>query len=182
MTAKPGWVLFGVGLLGLVSISLQLHADGQAAEPAAMPRVAELGWLEGQWVGSMGEAVIEEHWSAPEGNTIIGMFRLVKAPAEGGDPGAARIGFTEFWTVEPGPNGPRLLLRHFSPGLVGWEDKEAPLVFEPVAAGERSITWEVDKPEGTVRLAYPSPDPDTLVAELHEPDGSTPTFTYKRVK
>ena len=157
------------------------------ASPAERPLlvatdIEDLGWLEGRWVGSMGESVIEEHWSAPEGNTIIGMFRLVKAPAEGGDAGAARIGFSEFWTVEPGPHGPRLFLRHFSPGLVGWEDKESPLVFEPVATGERSITWEVEKPEGKVRLAYRSPDPDTLIAELHEPDGSTPTFTYKRAK
>lgn len=171
-----------IGCMGLALMAAEVRSEEVAVAPAAMPEVAELGWLEGRWVGSMGDATIEEHWSAPEGNVIIGMFRLVKAPAEGGDPGAARIGFSEFWTVEPGPNGPRLLLRHFSPGLVGWEDKEAPLVFEPVAAGERSITWQVEKPEGTVRLTYRSPDPDTLIAELHEPDGSTPTFTYKRAK
>ncbi len=182
MKQRRDGVCLLVGMLIALVVLFEANGSEIEPQPAAMSAVAELRWLEGRWVGAMGDATIEEHWSAPEGNVIIGMFRLVKAPVEGGDPGAARIGFSEFWTVEPGPNGPRLLLRHFSPGLVGWEEKEAPLVFEPVAAGERSITWEVDKPEGTVRLAYRSPDPDTLIAELQEPDGSTPTFTYKRAK
>jgi hypothetical protein len=171
------------GFMAVVLLSLTAGvAEGESPMAKAPSlQVADLAWLEGRWVGAMGDAAIEEHWSAPEGNVILGMFRLTRPLEEGGDPAAPRLGFSELWHVEPGPAGPRLLLRHFSPGLVGWEDEDSPLVFEPVASGPRTITWETQKPEGTVRLTYESPDPDILIAKLHEPDGTTPTFTYKRM-
>ena len=173
------WKVGAVVLLSLTAIAT--HGDESTKTTATSLTVADLGWLEGRWVGTMGDAAIEEHWSAPSGNVILGMFRLTPPLKEGADPAAPRLGFSELWTVEPGPNGPRLLLRHFSPGLIAWEDKDSPLVFEPVATGPRAITWETQKAEGPVRLSYASPDPDTLIAKLQEPDGTTPTFTYKRM-
>jgi hypothetical protein len=41
--------------------------------------VEELGWLAGDWVGRTDETFIQEQWSRPEGDSMIGMFRLVAA-------------------------------------------------------------------------------------------------------
>jgi hypothetical protein len=181
MVSRQAWLAVGAAVLLLIAAVGGQAQEEAPAEPVSSIGVTDLAWLEGRWVGAMGDAAIEEHWSAPEGNVILGMFRLTQPLAEGADPAAPRLGFSELWTVEPGPAGPRLLLRHFSPGLVGWEDKDSPLVFEPVATGPRTITWEAQEKTGPVRLTYESPEPDTLIAKLREPDGTTPTFTYKRM-
>jgi len=39
--------------------------------------VAELRWLSGAWRGKNGNEIIEEQWSAPEGNALIGTGRTI---------------------------------------------------------------------------------------------------------
>lgn len=159
----------------LVLSSLAFAAT--AAEAPAPPTVDDLAWIEGRWVGQLGDSTIEEHWSGVDGGTIIGMFRLVSTEKETPN----RIGLYEFWSVEPGDGGPELRLRHFSPGLTAWEEKDAPLVFRLVTHGERTVTWEADEEKGPVRLTYTLAEDDLLVAELLE-EGKTLRFEYRRMK
>ena len=39
--------------------------------------LADLGWLAGDWQMTSGEQCIEEHWTAPSSNALVGMSRTV---------------------------------------------------------------------------------------------------------
>jgi hypothetical protein len=60
-------------LLVLAVIGSLLGRASQAPKPA----LNDLAWLAGSWTGSTGGADMEEHWTAPRGNSMIGMHRDV---------------------------------------------------------------------------------------------------------
>lgn len=165
----------------LLTLSLALAAAPSPAEPppasdAAPPSAAapaDLSWMAGHWRGEMGEDVIEEVWLPAAGGELLGMFRWLK----GGE-----VYLYELFTIEPGPDGPLLLLRHFDPGLVAWEEKGEPYRFEPVSVGEGEATF-VRRANGTL-LTYRRRDDGGLEAVLVD-DGDpakTATFVYRRVE
>lgn len=49
----------------------------QAQAPAAA-EVQRLAWLEGRWSGSKDGVTIEEHWTSPSGDALLGMNKAVK--------------------------------------------------------------------------------------------------------
>jgi hypothetical protein len=59
----------------LLSVSFLLAAQSAAREPLAVERV---GWLQGCWRSTQGEATIEEQWMAPRGGSMLGMGRTVR--------------------------------------------------------------------------------------------------------
>ncbi|MHC4599360.1 MAG: DUF6265 family protein [Planctomycetota bacterium] len=75
----------------------------------------DLDWLAGSWIGEKDGEPIEEHWSRPAGDALMGMFRWVK---EG------KVFFYEFMTIDDGEEGLTLRIKHFNPGLIGWEEKD----------------------------------------------------------
>lgn len=88
---------------------------------AATPsQLDSLAFVAGHWKGPQGATVIEEVWTKPSGDAMIGMFRIVSG-------GKTRM--TEFMAFEQRENGPVLVMRHFGPGLVAREEKDAPLVW-----------------------------------------------------
>ena len=83
----------------------------------------ELAWMAGRWIGEHDGERIEEWWSEPYAGMMLGMFRWHR----GGEPR-----FYELLSMEP--DGMRLAFRikHFAPGLVGWEEKDAAVTFDLV--------------------------------------------------
>lgn len=47
------------------------------AEPVAQPALESLAWLAGSWSGTSRGIEMEEHWTAPKGNTMVGIHRDV---------------------------------------------------------------------------------------------------------
>src|SRR4026208_766576 len=41
------------------------------------PTINDLAWIAGSWTGSTGGVDMEEHWTAPKGNSMIGIHRDV---------------------------------------------------------------------------------------------------------
>jgi hypothetical protein len=103
---------FALALLTLASL------PAFAAPPATLK---DLAFITGHWRAEMGPAVIEEIWLAPEGDSMYSLFRMVQK-------GQTR--FTEFQAFEQRGESPVLLLRHFGPGLIAREEKDAPLVWD----------------------------------------------------
>ncbi|HEY6329445.1 MAG TPA: DUF6265 family protein, partial [Blastocatellia bacterium] len=58
--------------------------------------VAGLSWLAGDWESKIGEAYVEEHWTAASGGTMIGMGRSV---------GGGKTRFFEYLRIETRPDG-----------------------------------------------------------------------------
>ena len=77
--------------------------------------LSDIAWLTGSWIGEKDGDPIEEQWSAPAGDALMGMFRWLK---EG------KVFFYEFMTIDRGEEGLVLRIKHFNPGLIGWEEKE----------------------------------------------------------
>ena len=164
MPARPPLSLLAGSLLGLFLAAAQ--AFGQP------PAAADFAWLTGDWVGEMGGGVIEETWSPPAAGTLVGMFRW--SSEEG-------VRLYELMSIEDTAGGPVLYLRHFSPGLVGWEDKDTPMVFELDAFGERRASFLSTTDEQTTRLTF-SRKAAGLEVELEQIEGaerSEMTFNYE---
>jgi hypothetical protein len=125
-----------------------------AAAPAS---VADLAWIAGTWTGEMEGGTIEEQWSAPAGGAMMGMFRWV----QGG-----KVGIYEFLLFEDTSEGATLRFRHFEPGLIGWEDKDAPLVLKQVAAGPGEAAFEGSDPAKPLKLVYRKTGDRTLTVVL----------------
>ena len=63
----------------------------------------------------MNGSTSEEVWSGPDSGTMMGMYREMKD---------GQTTFYELLVLELRNNTPTLLLKHFDPGLKGWEDKD----------------------------------------------------------
>jgi uncharacterized protein DUF6265 len=92
----------------------------------------DLAWIAGRWVGENGDDRIEEWWSDPYAGTMVGMFRWHQA---------AQPRFYEILTMEP--DGDRVVFRikHFGPGLVGWEEKDDAVTLDLVSSREREAIF-----------------------------------------
>jgi len=71
-----------------------LPMDSTAAKPAK--GIDGLKWMAGSWKGDHDGGLIEEHWTAPNGRSMIGMSRLVIGE---------RTAFFEFLRIEERPDG-----------------------------------------------------------------------------
>lgn len=60
-------------ILAAAVISSLILPSAQAPKSS----LAELAWMAGSWVGTTGGVEMEEHWTAPKGNSMIGMHRDV---------------------------------------------------------------------------------------------------------
>jgi hypothetical protein len=76
--------------LGLIAL-LILSAAAPGAARQAKPTLESLAWIAGSWAGAAGGVEMEEHWTAPKGNTMIGIHR---------DVGKGRTLVFEFLRIE----------------------------------------------------------------------------------
>lgn len=152
----------------LFAMAFPVHA----ADPKPPASVADLAWIAGQWQGTKDGSQLDEHWSAPGGGTMMGMFRWIKN---------GKILVYEFLAIEDGAKGPILTLRHFGAGLVAWEEKDAPLRC-PLAGGGPGEAAFACESEST-RLIFRRMGENGLTVLLEkQKDGKTRTdeFAYTR--
>ncbi len=168
-----------VGTLGGTLYALDANPTAASGSPAIAAAVAPasdggetaasafapLAFMAGTWRGEKGGSSIEEIWRPPDGDNMIGMFRLV---ADGS------VVFYEFMSIEAEASGPVLRIKHFDKGLVGWEEKERSVVFDLARVGDGEAVFEERPPGGPARLIYRLAGPDELVLVLEkEKDGKT---------
>jgi len=132
-----------------------------------------LAFITGHWRGEMKGGVIEEDWSPPEGDNMMGMFRLVKE-GEGV--------FYEFMTIEVAGGKPVLRIRHFSQGLLAWEEKDN---IEEYPLAELTASRAVfENEDGDTRLIYECLTAEALTITLEktkEGKKSQTVFSFHRV-
>jgi Domain of unknown function (DUF6265) len=139
----------------------------QNAKSPADVKLDDLGFICGHNRGELDGAIIDEHWSEVGGDTMIGMFRQIKN-------GKAQM--YEFLTIEQTPAGPVLRLKHFDPGLVGWEEKAQAASYPLVSWKPNEATFE--RPDKTVRLTFRSTSKDTLDVLLEHTGKKPELFQY----
>lgn len=62
-------LFLALAVMGLLS--------GAKANQAAKPALGDLAWMAGSWSGTARAVEMEEHWTAPKGNSMIGIHRDV---------------------------------------------------------------------------------------------------------
>lgn len=163
-------LIFAVPLAVLLVMVLPLHA----ADPKPPASVADLAWMAGHWQGQKDGNPLEEHWTAPDSGTMMGMFRWIKS---------GRVLVYEVLALEDSPKGPVLLLRHFKPGLIGLEEEEknGPLRCPLAGGGPGEVVFACES-EPT-RLTYRRAGENGLNVLLErQKEGKTRTdeFVYTR--
>lgn len=93
----------------------------EAPKAPAAPKftIADAGFLAGTWRGEMNGGVVEEMWSEPQGNNILGTFRWLR---KDGKP----VMF-EMLAITEEDGAVRLRLRHYSAKLGAKEEADKPL-------------------------------------------------------
>ena len=105
----------------LLTISVQanqpfpnvMQADKHAPSPAAT--LDSVAWLAGHWRGEAFGGIVEEVWSPPLGDSMMGAFKLVV-----GD----KVQFYEIETIMAVNASLVFRLKHFGNDLTSWEEKE----------------------------------------------------------
>src|SRR5437870_129008 len=66
---------FSVHLAACLAVAIAFGVDGRAQQRTGVDQVA---WLAGCWEASTPQGIVEEHWLAPRGGTMIGSGRTVR--------------------------------------------------------------------------------------------------------
>ncbi|MEN7537958.1 DUF6265 family protein [Aurantiacibacter flavus] len=123
--------------LKLFVAATALGVVGSPAIAGPPAELADLSWLEGQWVGDgIAGAEAGETWIAAGTAQLGGHFYQL---APNGD-----VMFYELMTIVPDGEGSlALVLKHFNADLSGWESKSATDAerFPLVALGDRKVTF-----------------------------------------
>lgn len=151
--------------LALVNPGIQAASDGSSS-------VADLAWIAGDWVGDSTDTWIQEIWTQPTSDTMIGMFRLI---------GDGQPRFYEFMSIELGDTGPVMRIKHFDPGLRGWEEKDESVIFELRESSTDRAVFESEVKGDPEFLTYER-DGDALTVTLDKPaSDSRSVFRLRRV-
>lgn len=121
-----GWI----GLTALVAMAALAGGMTPPEAPApstnpAMPAsdaFAKLKFLHGCWQLKDGDSQLDEYWSAPAGNCMMGVFRWVKG---------GKATMYELLTITADDQGVIYRMRHFNgPALVPWAmEADGPLTY-----------------------------------------------------
>jgi hypothetical protein len=141
---------------------------------SSIPSVSQLDFLTGNWKFSNEWGDMDEVWSKPSGNCIMCSYRCVKN---------GKIVFYEFVVIEQTSKDsvPVMKLRHFSPGSIGWEDKNNPYLYPLATLTKNKAVFE--RPDRKTILTYERLSENQLKVILEqEKDGkmSTTEFLFTR--
>ena len=149
--------------LCLTSLVVAVLAGAGPADKPSSPTINDLAFMTGGWRAEFNGSTLEEHYTAPSNGSLVGLFRWDTA-------GEPRM--TEHIVIEEHDGGVRLLLRHFNPGLVPWEqeaDGPTTFVLNEVRDGRAVFVSDHAFPK---RIIYNRVQPDRMIARLEgERDG-----------
>ena len=137
---------------------------GEAASPPAT--IEAVAWIAGSWRTEALGGVADEVWSPPNGDTMVGHFKLVSD---------GETQFYELETIREEEGSLILRLKHFNADLTGWEERDETVDFPLVklADGEAYFSGMsfVRIDENTMRVC---------VLQEHDGEMSELEFVYRR--
>jgi hypothetical protein len=120
--------------------------DAAPATPSAsVASLGAVGFLAGTWRGSMGEDFVEEIWSEPHGQSVMGSFRWLR-------PNGTPVLF-EMLLISKEDDALRLRLRHYTATLEAKDEKPMTLKLTESAPNRAVFSAERDA-EGLSRIVY----------------------------
>ena len=148
-------------------------SDTVAASPAST-KLASLSFISGHWQTETGGDQLEEYWSPPAGDSMMGVFRWMKG---------GKVWMNELLTIVDEGEQIVLRLKHFDAKMVGWEEKAESLTLKLVRSSANEAVFEGSKPEKPLRITYRKPGENSLIVVLGSSrDGKPKTdeFNFRR--
>jgi hypothetical protein len=148
--------------------------SGKPPTPAApgSAALANLRFLEGTWRGQQGAFWIEEVWTAPAGNSLMGVARTLRG-ANPVDLELALLHQSEDMLV--------LHLRHFGAAADRLEERGPKIPYRLVRHAEDEAVFEAMGPDDVRRIVYRR-DGDALEVTLEREEGEPLQWRYERVR
>jgi uncharacterized protein DUF6265 len=146
-----------------------VSADTLGAVEPSVAKLDSAAWLVGRWQSPAGEQVTcEEHWSAPAGGAMVGMFRLLSNQ---------RPGLYELLILEEEADGVWMRLRHFSPQMVAREQE--PIKLKLTSATAEKLVFENPADNRPKRVVYALAGDELTATVETERNGQPATFSLK---
>lgn len=121
--------------------------------------IKSLAFMAGKWKTHSAWGDMEENWSEPMGNSMMCAYRCVKD---------GKVVFYEFIVIEQTDTGPVMKLRHFSPGNIGWEDKDKPYEYPLTFLETDKARFE--RPDKKTALTFYRTGPEKMQVILERQD------------
>jgi len=154
------------------------RAGGETSDPAASSatssKLAPLAFISGRWHTEFGGDQLEEYWSPPAGDSMMGVFRWMKG---------GKVWMNELITIVDEGEEIVFRLKHFDAKMVGWEEKGECLTLKLVRSGANEVVFEESKPKQPLRITYRKMGEDSLVVVLESLGDGKPKadeFTFRR--
>ena len=96
-------------------------------------KIEQLQFLTGFWEGEGLGGIVQEQWSTPEANSMIGSFRMIEDGMNN---------FFELLLLEETENGIIYKVKHFSNSFEAWEDKSEFASFQLLKISEDSAYFD----------------------------------------
>ena len=116
---------------GVISAQHTLQLPEGATSPKA--NLEDVAWIEGHWIGEAFGGTAEEIWSAPMGNSMMFVFRLVNDD---------KVSFYESGHIQQLDDSIILQLKHFDGNMRGWEEKDQTIDFKLVKLEPNKVYFE----------------------------------------
>jgi hypothetical protein len=145
------------------SVKVMRLEEGAVSPPANIESIA---WLEGRWVGEGLGGSAEEIIAPAVAGQMMGMFRHLKSDEA--------INFYEFYIFAEHEGSLTLRLKHFSPMLSGWEEREEFVEFPLVALEINAAYFD--------GLTYLLGGDDNLSVGVRIAEDKIATFNYRKAE
>lgn len=112
-------------------VEVRSLTDGEPSPPAMLD---DIRWLAGYWVGEGLGGQSADLIAPPAGGQMMGAFRKLKPD------GAPQ--FYEFYLFAQENDSIVLRIKHFTPEMIGWEEKAEYVEFPLVSIEERAVYFD----------------------------------------
>jgi len=137
------------------------------SKPPQNITLADLQFISGHSRGTLDGGIIDELWSEPAGDSMMGVYRYIKG---------GKVEMYEFMAIQQTANGPVLLLKHFNPGLEGREEKAKVWTYPLIRWSGGEAVFE--SPDKGTRIGYRVTGKGVLEATLEHTGQKTEVFRY----
>jgi hypothetical protein len=161
------------GMIVLLPALWLIPPDPAAAQEGAL---AELSWMAGRWVSESSDQRLEEWWSSPVGNSMVGHFRWIRG---------GRLWITEILSITEAEGEVRFRLRHFDASMHAWEERDDPFIYRMSDRGDGRVEFTIVEPRADrpTRFLFQALPGDSLLVRLEGEEDGRPTtqdFRYGR--
>ena len=130
-----------------------------------------LAFMQGVWEGkSSSGAYVEEAWSSPQGDSLVGYCRFIKE---------SRTTFYELLAVVRLADSTVLRMKHLNADFVPWADKDEAGDLKLISSSDSEATFDNGNKNHHVKVVYKKTGTKSLHVDVEDStDGKTNSFPF----